>query len=290
MSEGSSGYLRFLPAIYAKPGPGGAPSFLQRYLQIAEALLGRRDATASGVQDGLAQLLDVLPSLLSPRLSFLFPGSTAALPPILVKNKDGSPNAAATAANLRRLNDYVAAVPIAGTSQDGGPWEDGVEEWLAGFLGWLAGWLEFQRDPAWDVDQQRAALAVLMLLYRARGTRAGMEAMVKLFFTEDIRIIDLAEATPLALGLNSTLAGSYESGDGVLDGRRPYSFAVEIVLPTSDLGSPDVVALQRAVTALVDAEKPLQTRYVVRTGTTFTIGKYSTIGRDTRIPKSETSP
>jgi phage tail-like protein len=292
MSDDSSRYLGFLPAIYAAPTPDGQPSFIAGYLQIAEALLDRRDATADEVQAGMAQVLDVLSSLLDPRLSFLFPGSQTVLPPLLVTNQDGSPNAPATDANLRSLNDYVGAVPLSDTTPNAStPWQAPVEEWLGGLLRWTSGWLAFQGDPAWNVDQQRAALVGLMPLYRARGTRAGIEGMVRLFFpSADIRITDLAAATPLVLGQSSRLGDAYASGDGVLDGRRPYSFSVEIVVNTASHGAPDVVALQRSVAALIDAEKPLQTRYVAHVGTTFTIGKYSTIGRDTRLPRSEPAP
>ena len=289
MSAGSPGYLRFLPAIYARPGPDGQPSFLTGYLPIAEGLLDRTDVTAYGVQAGIASNVDVLSSLLYARLSFLFPGSTDTLPPVLILNQDGSINPLASAPTLRLLNDHVGVVPVA-TSNDPSDtsWETEVLAWLGSLLAWLSEWLAFQGDPAWSVDQQRAALIGLMPLYRARGTKAGIEGIVKLFFGQhDIRIVDLAEAVPLALGETSTLSDTFASGDGVLDGRRPYSFSVDIVVDETNHGAPEVVALQRSVTALIEAEKPLQTRCVVRVGTTFTIGKYSTIGRDTRIPKTE---
>ncbi|RKG93560.1 hypothetical protein D7V97_39895, partial [Corallococcus sp. CA053C] len=289
MSGDPNSYLRFLPALFALRGPGDSPSFLEQYLHIPESILGSRDGASANVQRGMAAVLDVLPSLLYPRLSFLFPGSSALVPPIEVTTANGDPNDVATARNLRALNGLLGIVPIDSTlSKDTGPWRTAVLAWLTDYLDWLGGWLDFTGNPDWSVDRRRAVLIGLMPLYRKRGTRDGLEGLLRLLVAPDIRVIDLVSATPLLLGENSTLAEFYSDGDGVLDGTRPFSFAVEIPLPTYDFDTAPVQALVASVRKLVDDEKPLHTRYVVRLRTlTFTVGLNSTVGTDTLIPIPE---
>ncbi|RKG79684.1 hypothetical protein D7W79_09795 [Corallococcus exercitus] len=290
MSDELSGYLRFLPVLLTRRGPGNTPSFIEKYLQIPESILGQRDGTLANVQRGMAAVLDILPSLLYPRLSFLFPGSTAVMPPVEATNAVGDPNDAATARTLRTLNALLGIVPIDTTlAKDKDPWRDAVLDWLTGYLDWLGSWLAFTANPEWSVDRRRSVLAGLMPLYRKRGTRDGLEGLLRLFIAPDIRVIDLVHAPPLLLGENSTLADTYSKGDGVLDGTRPLSFAVDLPLPTYDLDSVATRALITSVRTLVDAEKPLQTRYEVRPRTvTFTIGQYSHVGVDTLIPLRRT--
>lgn len=292
MSDELSSYLRFLPTLLARRGPGNTPSFIEKYLQVPESILGQRDGTPANVQRGMAAVLDILPSLLYPRLSFLFPGSAAVMPPVEATTATGAPNTAATARTLRTLNALLGIVPIDTTlAKDTDPWRDVVLDWLTGYLDWLGSWLAFTASPEWSVDRRRSVLAALMPLYRKRGTRDGLEGLLRLFISPDISVIsviDLVDAPPLCLGENSTLADAYSEGDGVLDGTRPFSFAVDLPLPTYDFESVPTRALIASVRTLVDAEKPLQTRYVVRPRTvSFTIGQYSHVGVDTLIPLLE---
>lgn len=290
MSAGDPGYLRFLPELYTRTPPGAPPSFLERYLRIPEALLGNRDGTGQNVPHGFGALLDILPELLSPRLSFLFPDSTAPLPPVMVQGRDGSPNETETARHLRTFNQYLGVVPQEDTAKAESGWETAVLAFMGGFLDWMAGWLAFAAGAGWSVDRQRAALAGLMPLYRKRGTREGLEGLLRLFFGDAVRVVDLVEAPALRLGDNAWLSDRYLPGAPVLGGARPFSFAVELSAPTYDFDSPAMLALADAVRALVDGEKPLHARYVVRTQTvTITVGVHSTVAVDTLIPISEGS-
>ncbi|MBX5484119.1 MAG: hypothetical protein IRZ16_20020 [Myxococcaceae bacterium] len=290
MSAGDPGYLRFLPEQYTRTRPGAPPSFLERYLRVPEALLGHRDGTAHLVPHGFGALLDILPSLLSPRLSFLFPGSSAPLPPVLATGRDGTPNERETRRHLRTFNQYLNVVPQEVAAKENGGWEAEVLAFLSGFLDWMAGWLAFVTGAGWSVDRQRSVLAGLMPLYRQRGTRAGLEGMLRLFFGDLVQVVDLVEAPALRLGENTWLTDRYVEGGPVLGGVRPFAFAVDICVPTYDFESPDMIALSDAVRALVDAEKPLHARYVLRHRTvTIAVGVHSTVAVDTLIPLPEGS-
>jgi phage tail-like protein len=51
----------------------------------------------------------------------------------------------------------------------------------AGFLGWLESWLALAPEEAWQEGDRRALLEAAPALYRGRGTRAGLIALVRLF-------------------------------------------------------------------------------------------------------------
>jgi phage tail-like protein len=51
----------------------------------------------------------------------------------------------------------------------------------AGFLGWLESWLALAPEETWREEDRRALLEAAPALYRGRGTRAGLIALVRLF-------------------------------------------------------------------------------------------------------------
>jgi phage tail-like protein len=49
------------------------------------------------------------------------------------------------------------------------------------FLEWLAGWVGLALDDRWPVERRRALVARAVLLYRRRGTAAGLAEHVEVF-------------------------------------------------------------------------------------------------------------
>lgn len=159
------------------------------------------------------------------------------------------------------------------------------------FLDWLAGWvaltLRGDLDAVAGVDpldaiapEKRRALARGLIasavpLYRTRGTKRGLEALLRLFTG----------------GLSPTITemtGAFQLGvsrvgiDTILDGGAPHFFHVLLRLP-----NPDPASLKRSealVRAILDVEKPAHTRYALTVVTpSMQVGVRSRIGVDTLL-------
>jgi phage tail-like protein len=106
------------------------------------------------------------------------------------------------------------------------------------FVPWLAGWLGLSIRDDWDGETRRRFLANVVPLYRMRGTRAGLLALLNLY-------VDQRDAVTIH---------EFEA--------PPHFFQVEIVQSQRD---PLLLArLDRVVRAIIDAEKPAHTIYGLR--------------------------
>lgn len=115
---------------------------------------------------------------------------------------------------------------------------DGIDRAPAVFLPWLARWVGISLRDDWDTDTRRRFIARAIPLYRLRGTRAGLIALLELI---------LGDAT------NFTV---HEFED------PPHFFQVDIDQPDND---PDRLArTDRCVRAIIDSEKPAHTVYGLR--------------------------
>lgn len=168
-------------------------------------------------------------------------------------------------------------------------------------LPWLAGMLDLVFDPAWDGTRQRAILAALPRLYRARGTGEGMRLAIRLLFDTDVVLEELAfERAWGAVGRDSALGAvrlfgrararfslgasslgaaplkSYGDPDRDAPGSSAYRFRV-LVPPSPHLTAR---AMQRLL-RLVESQKPAHTQVVVRGGGAgFMLGISAAIGID----------
>lgn len=160
-----------------------------------------------------------------------------------------------------------------------------------GFLDWLAGWvgLTLRGDldgeaaaGAGDEEARkrrtlaRALVASAVPLYRLRGTRRGVEELLRLF-SGGLSPSVTEMTTSFQVGVSSTIGADTQLGGGA-----PHVFHVLLRLPHPN---PEVrrrfEALARAV---LDAEKPAHTRYHLDVLTpTMQIGVYSQIGVDTLL-------
>lgn len=111
----------------------------------------------------------------------------------------------------------------------------------AEFLPWLAQWVATSVREDWDVPTQRSFVKQAVSLYRMRGTRAGIERVLQLYFS-DVWVLD---GEDLVLDEGATAPAHY--------------FQVRLVVAEKD---PDLlVDTKRMVQAIVDQQKPAHTYY-----------------------------
>lgn len=294
MSLPSSRYIDLLPAVYRLDTLKGAdPAFLNRFLLIFEAILGRASAVNANPDEpdlpprkGMAELIDALPDFFYPQLEPLFPGDDEFLPPII----DPDPNATDkqkaewSDAILGILNAYVGAADPAANPA----WPAVAEHWLDSLLGWQSGWVGLNVDDSWDIDTKRAELAGALDRYRSRGTTDGLAAALAAYVPDaDVAVTNTAPAVPMTLGRNTDLDSAFQTGDPVVGGVRPFAFLVTVYVSTYDISAPEVDNLLAAVAPVIDREKPAHTTCVLQAVPyTFKLGSTSILGKSTLLPDS----
>lgn len=68
------------------------------------------------------------------------------------------------------------------------------------FLPWIASWVGFELDEGLSLNEQRELVRRSIRLYRTRGTRAGVEEMVKVLTRTNVRIEERVKPKPTVLG------------------------------------------------------------------------------------------
>lgn len=68
------------------------------------------------------------------------------------------------------------------------------------FLPWLASWVGFQLDESLPIHQQRELVRRAIRLYRTRGTRGGIEEMVRILTSAPVRVRERHKAPAAVLG------------------------------------------------------------------------------------------
>lgn len=133
-------------------------------------------------------------------------------------------------------------------------------------LGWLGSWLNVDLNGHLPENRQRLLIQRAARLYRQRGTKGGLAAMLELWTGASVAIIE-HRSDNLRLGKNMRL------GRGVALGRRnaPHSFTVRVCLP-NEAGESQAEHLERherlrpMVEQLIQAEKPAHTTYTIDLG------------------------
>jgi hypothetical protein len=116
------------------------------------------------------------------------------------------------------------------------------------FLVWFAQWMGLVLKANWDIETKRKLIAKIILLYRMRGTKNGLEEYLKICTGYDAEIIDEMN---FQVGITSTVGKDTRIG-----GLPPYHFIVNIYIPGSDPGIP----INRAmIEELINNEKPVHT-------------------------------
>ena len=86
------------------------------------------------------------------------------------------------------------------------------------FLPWLASWVGFELDQSLPVHQQRELVRRAIRLFRTRGTRLGIEEMVRVLTSAPVRVSERRRPHPVCLG-QATLLGGQDVVGSVWVGR-----------------------------------------------------------------------
>jgi phage tail-like protein len=179
-------------------------------------------------------------------------------------------------------------------------------------LPWLAGFFNIGFDPTWGDDKRRQILESAPLLYRERGTAAGLQLAVQLVFGVTPSIEESSSAGPWgsvakdscggsALGrparlgavrlfgrtksrfyLNrSALGGAPLRSYGNPD-QDPFAdgaYRVKVLVPPMSDNSPEQI---KRLTNLIESQSPAHTVASIRVGGTgFLLGQWAAVGVDT---------
>jgi phage tail-like protein len=224
------------------------------------------------------------------------------LPAVFREEADGAPAPGFLGRFLLAFEHLLTGV--------GDPEEPGLDEMIdrvpdhfdparapAGFLDWLAGWVALtlrgdqeagvlgdDREDARAARERRplarALVADAVPLYRLRGTRRGLEELIRRL-TGGLSPTIEETSSSFQVGVSSTIGA-----DTVLGGGVPHYFHVLLRLPHPDPRARSRV--EALVRAIVDVEKPAHTWYRLDVLTpAMRIGVYSRIGVDTLLGSTD---
>jgi phage tail-like protein len=233
----TSSYLSYLPAIFQQDVEGGAPNLLGRFLLACEHVLtGLDDRDTPGIEEILDGIADQAGrDVLAGVQRYFDPG--------------------------RILHDSAETIAYRRAPAE--------------FLTWLAGWVALWLRADMDELRQRDLIARAVSLYRIRGTRRGLEEMIKIYTRLPPQIDE--QLSQFQLGVHARIGE-----DTILDGGPPYFFKVTLRLSDPN---PEELRRQREIaTAIIDMEKPAHTYYqFIQEVPAFQIGDYSHLGVDTLL-------
>jgi phage tail-like protein len=153
-----------------------------------------------------------------------------------------------------------------------------LEEAPAEFLDWLATWVALTLRADVREDLQRELIAKAVPLYQHRGTRRGLEELIRIYTGMGVTIVEFRGAFQLEMS-------SQLDVDTIIGGGTPAYFQVEVALPAETRGPQEVKHLLELLEAIIDAEKPAHTYYRLETTNlpTMQIDIRSTIDVDTLL-------
>jgi phage tail-like protein len=140
------------------------------------------------------------------------------------------------------------------------------------FLDWLAGWVALTLRADWTDTERRRFISRIVSLYRLRGTRAGMIAMLNAYTNAPCEVYDTFDGFPHYFQVELALSGFEHTAEQQGSGERMA----------------DVIRRQQKIArAIIEQEKPAHTFYNLRfTGIpTIQVGvrSRSTVGVNTWI-------
>ena len=94
------------------------------------------------------------------------------------------------------------------------------------FLPWLASWVNFELDGSLPIHQQRELVRRAIRLFRTRGTRLGIEEMVRVLTSAPVRIRELQKPGAAVLG-KSAIVGGRTVVERFQRGEPPAAFLME---------------------------------------------------------------
>lgn len=253
----ASSLMEYLPVIFQEGSTPEQSNFLGRFLLAFERiLLGLGEVSAEVPEPGIEEMIG---------------GGAIADPDQLLEANSGGKQPLAGIqryfeSGVRRQNDQFQLL-------------DPLESTPSEFLPWLASWVAFSLRQDWNDLEKRQFISQIVPLYRQRGTKKGLENLLRAYTGLPGRNVEILEfAQPMQV--ENTFVGV----NTVVGGGAPYYFLVKMSLPAPD---PEAKLRQEQIArAIIDQEKPAHTYYDLRTEVpTMQIGVRSTIGVDTLLGK-----
>ena len=147
------------------------------------------------------------------------------------------------------------------------------------FLPWISSWVNFSLDESLPLHQQRELVRRSIRLHRSRGTREGIEEMIRVLTSAPVVVTERARPRSTTLGA-MTLAGGRTIEERYLRAEPPAHF---IISPGRSEGSFFVLTLEdraafrarfgeragsvlRRITHIVTREKPAHVSFTVQFG------------------------
>lgn len=147
------------------------------------------------------------------------------------------------------------------------------------FLPWISSWVNFALDESLPLHQQRELVRRSIRLHRTRGTRAGIEEMIRVLTSAPVVVTERRRPPTATLGV-MTLAGGRTIEERYLRGEPPGHF---IVNPTRSDGTFFVLTLEdreafrarfgeragavlRRISDIVTNDKPAHVSFTIQFG------------------------
>jgi len=250
-----SNLLEDLPAIFQAGSTPEQSNFLGRFLLAFERiLLGLGEVSAEVPQPGLEEILG---------------GGAIADPDRILEPSNSEKK---TLAGIQRYfepgvrlqnNQLQLLDPLKSTPTE--------------FLPWLASWVGLTLRQDWNDTEKRQFISQIVPLYRQRGTKQGLENLLRAYTGLPGNNVEIREFTQ-SMQVGNTFVGI----NTVVGGGAPYYFLVKMSLPAPD---PEAkLRKEQIARAIIDQEKPAHTYYDLITEVpTMQIGVRSTIGVDTLL-------
>lgn len=129
------------------------------------------------------------------------------------------------------------------------------------FLPWLAQWVAASLRDDWSTETKRAFLARCVPLYRKRGTRSGLEEVLRLC----VGAVDVIEPDKQSLGVYPIpfTLGDQPSQMGAFDEQQPLHHFL-VILRVAERDPVRLARTVRQVREIIDREKPAHTFYSLR--------------------------
>ncbi|MBW4668223.1 MAG: hypothetical protein KME60_12565 [Cyanomargarita calcarea GSE-NOS-MK-12-04C] len=122
------------------------------------------------------------------------------------------------------------------------------------FLSWLASWVALSLRDDWEEEAQRRFISRIVSLYKKRGTKVGMEEMLKTYTGMGVEVND-EFPDPIQIGVVSTVGVDTRISEGL-----PHYFKVKIILEKlNDLSR--FARKKQIARAIIEQEKPAHTFY-----------------------------
>jgi phage tail-like protein len=124
-------------------------------------------------------------------------------------------------------------------------------------LPWLASWVDLTLDEQWPEEKRRLLLLAMVMLYRRRGTRRGLQDYLEIYAGRKPQITEHGAH-------NFRLSKSNRLGPSVALGRQnmPHTFSVGLRLPRAE-NEQKRQERRRKIEAIIESEKPAHTSYTL---------------------------